>query len=60
MVHHDGSIIELLETGSQETNADKNDILHGCDIAGAYVYSEKRLYDPATGEYTYYFSESID
>ena len=60
VVHHDGSIIELLETGGQEDNADKDDILHGCDMVGAYVYSEKRLYDPATGEYTYYFSEGID
>lgn len=60
VVHHDGSIIEFLETGSLGVNADKADILHGCDIVGAYVYSEKRLYNSTTGEYTYYFSDHID
>lgn len=67
VVHHDGSIFELLETEgvegrvqrNKDENADKADLLHGCDIVGAYVYSEKRLYDSTTGEYTYYFSESI-
>lgn len=67
IVHHDDSIFELLETEGEEgrvqredsENADKEDLLHGCDIVGAYVYSEKRLYDSTTGEYTYYFSESL-
>lgn len=67
IVHHDGSIFELLETEGEDgrvqrrddENADKDDLLHGCDIVGAYVYSEKRLYDSTTGEYTYYFSEGL-
>lgn len=57
VVHHKNSIIELLETGNLEINADKQDILHGCDMVGVYVYSEKRLYDYNTNEYTYYFSD---
>lgn len=60
VVHYDGSIIELLATKYQGNDANKEDILHGCDIVGAYVYSEKRLYNSTTGEYTYYFSEGID
>lgn len=60
IVHHKNSIIELLATGDSGSNADKQDILHGCDMVGVYVYSEKRLYDSATGNYTYYFSEGID
>ncbi len=70
VVHHDGSIIEFLETKNQDNdvsrqdnnkgNADKEDILHGCDIVGAYVYSEKRLYDSTTDEYTYYFSDGLE
>ena len=60
VVHHKNSIIELLETGNLEINADKQDILHGCDMVGVYVYSEKRLYDYNTNEYTYYFSDGIE
>lgn len=60
VVHQKDSIIELLETGDLEINADKWDILHGCDMVGVYVYSEKRLYDKNADEYTYYFSDGID
>ena len=38
-------------------NAKKEDILHGCDIVGVYVYSEKRLYNYQSDHYTYYFSD---
>lgn len=66
IVHHDGSIIEFLSCEPYTSEADKNkkgpnkeDILHGEDIVSAYVYSEKRLYDNATKEYTYYFSDGV-
>lgn len=60
VVHADDSIIEVLALTELDLNVDKYDMLHGCDMVGVYVYSEKRLYDGNTGEYTYYFSESID
>ncbi len=64
ILHHDGSIIEFLGLDNdsfsegENMNCEKEDILHGCDIAGVYVYSEKRLYDSDTGEYTYFFSDN--
>ncbi len=62
VVHDDGSIFEFLTLAVSDKgkNVAKTDILHGCDMVGVYVYSEKRLYNTETGEYTYYFSESID
>ena len=64
VVHYDNSIFELLQTtnieeGDDVINASKEDLLHGCDIVGVYVYSEKRLYDKNTNEYTYYFSDGM-
>ena len=56
----DGSIIEFLTLSapdSSKINIKKEDIFHGCDMVGAYVYSELRLYDGE--QYTYYFSDSI-
>ena len=64
IVHHDGSIIEFLGLDNdsfskgENMNCDKEDILHGCDIEGVIVYSEKRLYDPVLKEYTYFFADN--
>lgn len=61
--HHDNSFMELLGTDNKNAkskgnvNSNKADILHGQDVVGIYVYEEKRLYDEAKGEYTYYFSD---
>lgn len=60
IVHTDGSIIEFLTLSApndSSINVNKEDIFHGCDMVGAYVYSDLRLCDG--NQYTYYFSDSI-
>lgn len=67
LVHHDGSIVELLVAGTRDetypygkVNADKYDILHGQDMVGFYTYPSLRLYNSKEQQYHYYFSEGED
>lgn len=68
LIHHDGSIIELLAVGAADNkgypypknNPDHYDILHGEDIVGFYTYPSLRLFDVSANQYHYYFSEGED